>query len=483
MRAIEAKGKATLAVSGGTTPKTFFAKLSQIDLPWQRVTVTLVDERQVPETSERSNARLVRETLLVDKAAAAKFVPLIDTDAAAALPPFDVTVLGMGADGHTASFFPGGDRLAEAMNSNTQARIIAMTAPGAGEPRLTFTLPVIEATGRLELHIEGAEKKDVLDARPGRWSDRGIAGAGGLAQPDTLDPILGPLSRRRHPCRSRPRYPPSPKRSSRAARRRGGAISTRSTRQWRGSRSARRWAAPTSPMALPPAAQPTRTRCAMATGPNLGIVTAYNDMLSAHQPFETYPELIRKAAREAGGTAQVAGGVPAMCDGVTQGETGMELSLFSRDVIALSTAVALSHQMFDAAVYLGVCDKIVPGLIIGALSFGHLPAVFIPAGPMTSGLPNDEKGKIRQLYAEGKVGARRAAGSRGAVLSRPRHLHLLRHGQFQPDADGDHGPASAGLDLRQSRHAAARCHHPRLGEAGPGDHRAWQRLPADRPHL
>jgi phosphogluconate dehydratase len=139
------------------------------------------------------------------------------------------------------------------------------------------------------------------------------------------------------------------------------------------------------------------------SGPNLGIITAYNDMLSAHQPFETYPQMIREAARRAGGTAQVAGGVPAMCDGVTQGETGMELSLFSRDVIALSTAVGLSHQMFDAAVYLGVCDKIVPGLIIGALSFGHLPAVFIPAGPMTSGLPNDEKGKIRQLYAEGKV--------------------------------------------------------------------------------
>ncbi|HLF21361.1 MAG TPA: phosphogluconate dehydratase [Aestuariivirga sp.] len=139
-------------------------------------------------------------------------------------------------------------------------------------------------------------------------------------------------------------------------------------------------------------------------GPNLGIVTAYNDMLSAHQPFEHYPDIIRAAAREAGGTAQVAGGVPAMCDGVTQGETGMELSLFSRDVIALSAAVALSHQMFDAAVYLGVCDKIVPGLIIGALSFGHLPAVFIPAGPMTSGLPNEDKGKIRQLYAEGKVG-------------------------------------------------------------------------------
>jgi phosphogluconate dehydratase len=138
-------------------------------------------------------------------------------------------------------------------------------------------------------------------------------------------------------------------------------------------------------------------------GPNLAIVTAYNDMLSAHQPFERYPDLIREAARAAGGTAQVAGGVPAMCDGVTQGEAGMELSLFSRDVIALSTAVALSHQMFDAAVYLGVCDKIVPGLVIGALSFGHLPAVFIPAGPMPSGMNNEDKGKVRQAYAEGKV--------------------------------------------------------------------------------
>ncbi|HSI41287.1 MAG TPA: phosphogluconate dehydratase [Xanthobacteraceae bacterium] len=139
-------------------------------------------------------------------------------------------------------------------------------------------------------------------------------------------------------------------------------------------------------------------------GANLAIVTAYNDMLSAHQPYETYPDLIRAAARAAGGVAQVAGGVPAMCDGVTQGEAGMELSLFSRDVIALATAVALSHQTFDAAVFLGICDKIVPGLVIGALSFGHLPAVFIPAGPMTSGLANDDKAKIRQLFAEGKVG-------------------------------------------------------------------------------
>jgi len=138
--------------------------------------------------------------------------------------------------------------------------------------------------------------------------------------------------------------------------------------------------------------------------PNLAIITAYNDMLSAHQPYETYPTLIREAARAAGGTAQVAGGVPAMCDGVTQGRPGMELSLFSRDVIAMATGVALSHDMFDAAVYLGICDKIVPGLVIGALTFGHLPAVFIPAGPMTSGITNDEKSRIRNLYAEGKIG-------------------------------------------------------------------------------
>ncbi|WP_159946600.1 phosphogluconate dehydratase [Rhizobium sp. 18065] len=138
--------------------------------------------------------------------------------------------------------------------------------------------------------------------------------------------------------------------------------------------------------------------------PNLGIITSYNDMLSAHQPFETYPAQIRKAAAEVGGVAQVAGGVPAMCDGVTQGQPGMELSLFSRDAIAMSAGIGLSHNMFDSTVYLGVCDKIVPGLMIAALTFGHLPAVFVPAGPMTTGLPNDEKSRIRQLYAEGKVG-------------------------------------------------------------------------------
>ncbi|MBD9526881.1 phosphogluconate dehydratase [Paracoccus sp. PAR01] len=152
------------------------------------------------------------------------------------------------------------------------------------------------------------------------------------------------------------------------------------------------------------AAMPDKADFATTRKPNIGVVTAYNDMLSAHQPYEHYPEIIRRAAHAAGATAQVAGGVPAMCDGVTQGRAGMELSLFSRDVIALAAGVALSHDTFDAALYLGVCDKIVPGLVIAAATFGHIPAVFVPAGPMPSGLPNDEKSKVRQQFATGEVG-------------------------------------------------------------------------------
>ncbi len=137
--------------------------------------------------------------------------------------------------------------------------------------------------------------------------------------------------------------------------------------------------------------------------PNIAIVSAYNEMLSAHAPYIDFPEIIKRAAREAGGVAQFAGGVPAMCDGITQGNPGMELSLFSRDVIAMSTAIALSHNMFDAVLCLGICDKIVPGLLIGALQFGHLPTIFVPAGPMTSGLSNDEKAKARQQFATGQI--------------------------------------------------------------------------------
>ena len=153
------------------------------------------------------------------------------------------------------------------------------------------------------------------------------------------------------------------------------------------------------------AACPVADKKSMIAGDwaHLGIVTAYNDMLSAHQPYERYPELIRGFAREFNATTQVAGGVPAMCDGVTQGQPGMELSLFSRDVIAMSTAVALSHNTFDAAIYLGICDKIVPGLLMGALQFGHLPSIFIPSGPMPSGLANEEKSRVRKAYARGEA--------------------------------------------------------------------------------
>ena len=148
---------------------------------------------------------------------------------------------------------------------------------------------------------------------------------------------------------------------------------------------------------------PDKAALTQARLPNIGIVTAYNDMLSAHQPYEDYPRLVREAARKAGATAQVAGGVPAMCDGVTQGQAGMEMSLFSRDVIALAAGVALSHNTFDASLYLGVCDKIVPGLVMAAATFSHIPAVFVPAGPMTSGIPNDEKSRVRNAWAEGKA--------------------------------------------------------------------------------
>ena len=151
-----------------------------------------------------------------------------------------------------------------------------------------------------------------------------------------------------------------------------------------------------------------------ASAANLAIVSAYNDILSAHHPLKDYPDLIKQAAMSVGATAQFAGGTPAMCDGVTQGQAGMELSLFSRDVIAMSTAIALSHQMFDATVCLGVCDKIVPGLLIGALSFGHLPTVFVPAGPMETGISNDEKARVRQLYATGEVGREALLASESA---------------------------------------------------------------------
>ncbi|MDH4556618.1 phosphogluconate dehydratase, partial [Pseudomonas sp. BN417] len=162
-----------------------------------------------------------------------------------------------------------------------------------------------------------------------------------------------------------------------------------------------------------------KQRLRLLDSANVAIVTAYNDMLSAHQPYEDYPEKLRQALREIGSVGQVAGGVPAMCDGVTQGEPGMELGIASREVIALSTAVALSHNMFDAALFLGICDKIVPGLLMGALRFGHLPSIFVPAGPMPSGLSNKDKAEVRQRYAEGKASRDELLASEMAAYHSP----------------------------------------------------------------
>jgi phosphogluconate dehydratase len=215
----------------------------------------------------------------------------------------------------------------------------------------------------------------------------------------------------------------------------------------------------------------------VAGGINLGIVTAYNDMLSAHQPYGRYPEQMKLFAREVGATAQVAGGVPAMCDGVTQGQDGMELSLFSRDTIALSTAVALSHAMFDGFACLGICDKIVPGLLIGALRFGHLPAVFVPSGPMPTGIGNKEKQKVRQLYAEGKVGRPELLASESASYHSPgtcTFYGTANSNQMMMELMGLHIPGSAfvppNTPLRQALTREAVHRLAKIGRGG-DDHR------------
>lgn len=212
------------------------------------------------------------------------------------------------------------------------------------------------------------------------------------------------------------------------------------------------------------AASDSADKLALAEGdaPNLGVVSAYNEMLSAHEPYGTYLEPIKKAAHSAGMTAQFAGGVPAMCDGVTQGQDGMDLSLFSRDVIAMSTAVALSHDMFDGAMCLGICDKIVPGLFIGSLSFGQLPIIFIPAGPMTPGLPNAEKVRVRQLFAEGKVGRKELLEAESASYHSPgtcTFYGTANSNQMLMEIMGLHLPGSSfvnpGTPLRDALTAAA----------------------------
>lgn len=208
-----------------------------------------------------------------------------------------------------------------------------------------------------------------------------------------------------------------------------------------------------------------KTQMLGAGWPNLAVITAYNDMLSAHQPFERFPEILREGARKAGATAQIAGGVPAMCDGVTQGQDGMELSLFSRDVIAMASAISLSHDVFDAGLHLGVCDKIVPGLVIAALRFGWLPAVFVPAGPMPSGIPNAEKARIRQLYSEGKVGREKLLHAETASYHSPgtcTFYGTANSNQMLMEVMGFHLPGAAfvqpGLALRDALTARAAAH-------------------------
>jgi phosphogluconate dehydratase len=205
-----------------------------------------------------------------------------------------------------------------------------------------------------------------------------------------------------------------------------------------------------------------RRRLAESPGPSIGIVTAYNDMLSAHQPYATYPGALRRAVLGAGGVAQVAGGVPAMCDGITQGRAGMELSLFSREVIAMATAISLAHDTFDGALLLGICDKIVPGLLIGALSFGHLPALLVPAGPMPSGLSNSEKSRVRQLHAERKVGRAELLEAEAAAYHSPgtcTFYGTANSNQMLVEAMGLQLPGSSfvnpGTDLRAALTAAA----------------------------
>ncbi|QZD92075.1 phosphogluconate dehydratase [Qipengyuania xiapuensis] len=210
-----------------------------------------------------------------------------------------------------------------------------------------------------------------------------------------------------------------------------------------------------------------------ARGPNLGVVTAYNDMLSAHQPYYRYPERMKIWAREVGATVQVAGGTPAMCDGVTQGEAGMELSLFSRDTIALSTVVALSHAMYDGVALLGICDKIVPGLLMGALRFGHLPAIFVPSGPMGTGISNKEKQRTRQLYAEGKVGRDELLASEMGSYHSPgtcTFYGTANSNQMMMEMMGLHVPGAAfvppGAKLRQELSRAATHRLAAIGKSG-----------------
>ena len=232
------------------------------------------------------------------------------------------------------------------------------------------------------------------------------------------------------------------------------------------------------------AASGTRDKSALRrmVKPNIAIVSSYNDMLSAHKPFESYPAQLKQAVLEAGGIAQFAGGVPAMCDGITQGRDGMQLSLFSRDVIAMATAIALSHDMFDGALLLGVCDKIVPGMLIGALGFGHLPVHLRACRADDLGSAQHREIEDPPVARRGQGRPRRAAGRRGGVVSRQRHVHVLRHRELEPAADGGDGTASSRHQPGQPGHPLAGCVDRRGGSTGDRPDRSRGSAHAGRPH-
>ena len=394
---IKRSGTASLVLSGGSSPIKIFEELSSIDLPWSKVQVTLVDDRLVEADNKDSNQNLILNYFLKSKAKAAQFFPLTEdliTKSNFFKTPFDVVLLGMGEDGHFASLFPDMIDDFDAFNSDAKFKIFKTESQGNPFlPRITMNLSLILNSEMIVLLVKGKSKLKVLDEA----INNNKLPIHYLLKNRKENFLIEKIIQRRHQKIIEV--------TKRIAKR---SLSSRQkylnniTSMEQNNDTDRNFVS-CSNMAHAAAAAPSdeKNSILMNTKPNIGIVSSYNDMLSAHKPLEHFPKVIKAAATQFGATAQMAGMVPAMCDGVTQGRPGMELSLMSRDVIAMSTAVSLSHGVYDAALCLGVCDKIVPGLLIGTLSFGYLPVIFVPAGPMSTGITNEEKNLVRKAFAKG----------------------------------------------------------------------------------